>query len=98
MNCRGGFIAIVLLAAGGGIYAAGRPSSAPATRPATRPAVAVLPFAIDFKDDSGTDEDYGQRLAFAIAKKWRTIAPWEVIDRFTIADITGINTDINATI
>ena len=86
MNCRSGLIAIVLLAAAGGICAARRPSSAPATRPATRPAVAVLPFAIDFKDDSAADEDYGQRLAFAIAQKWRTIAPWQVIDRFTVAD------------
>lgn len=46
----------------------------------------VLPFAADFPNTSGTDEDYGQRLAFAIARKWRTIPGWEVVDRFTTAE------------
>lgn len=64
-------------------WGAGAPEST--TQVATRPVVAVLPFAIDFTDHSGTDEDYGQRVAFAVAKKWRTIRGWEVIDRFTIA-------------
>jgi hypothetical protein len=48
--------------------------------------VVVLPFSMDFKEESGTDEDYGQLLAFGIAKKWRTIKGWEVIDRFSAAD------------
>ncbi len=68
----------------------GQPASAPATMPATHPAgegvVVVLPFAVDFSEPSGTDEDYGQRLAFAIASKWRTIPGWKVVDRFTVAE------------
>ncbi len=60
--------------------------SLPATQPARKPAVAVLPFAVDFPNTSGTDEDYGQRIAFAIARKWRTIKGWEVLDRYTTAD------------
>jgi len=84
----GGIIAAVaaVLAAGGVIGARTRPASGPASRPATRPAVAVLPFAIDFKEPAATDEDYGQRVAIAVANKWRTIEGWVVLDRFTVAD------------
>jgi len=60
----------------------------PASRPATRPAggaVVVLPLAVDFEDDANTEEDYGQRVAFGIAAKWRRIAGWDVVDRFTVA-------------
>ena len=57
-----------------------------ATRPSTKPAVVVLPLAIDFEDKSDTDEDYGEKVAFAIASKWRTIDGWEVIDRYSVAD------------
>jgi len=46
----------------------------------------VLPFAVDFAENSGTDEDYGQRVAFAISAKWRSIGTWQVIDRFTAAE------------
>ena len=46
----------------------------------------VLPFAVDFPNTSNTDEDYGQRVAFAIAQKWRTIPGWQVVDRFTAAE------------
>ena len=63
-----------------------KPSSQPASRPAARAVVVVIPFAVDFPNTSSTDEDYGQRLAFAIAAKWRTIAGWEVVDRFTAAE------------
>jgi TolB-like protein len=58
--------------------------TAPASAPAAKAVVAVLPFAIDFKDDSSTDEDYGQRVAIAIAAKLATLKGWEVIDRFGV--------------
>ncbi len=61
-------------------------AKAPATQPASAPAVVVLPLSVDFPNTSNTDEDYGQQVAFAIAKKWRTIEGWKVIDRYTTAD------------
>jgi len=79
-------MAMLICAGAGALLAQSRPADAPATAPATSPAVVVLPLAMDFPDTSDTDEDYGQRVAFAIAKKWRTVTGWEVIDRFTVAE------------
>ena len=69
--------------------AAGQTRPASASAPAPRPAVVVLPFAVDSAQSASDErdvEDFGQKVAFAIAKKWRTIPGWEVIDRFTTAD------------
>ncbi|HET6429029.1 MAG TPA: hypothetical protein VFJ30_11490 [Phycisphaerae bacterium] len=81
MLARVGISAVALA-----VVAVAMGQSRPATGPASRPAVVILPFAADFPNTSGTDEDYGQRIAFAVGKKWRTIEGWEVIDRFTAAD------------
>ena len=60
-------------------------ASAPASAPA-KAIVAILPLAVDFEEKAGTDEDYGQRVAFALAQKWGRAEGWEVVDRYTVAD------------
>lgn len=82
-------IAVMLTIWSSGAAGQARPGSAPAAPPKPKPAVVVIPFKVDFSDTGGTDEDYGQRVAFAIAKKWRTVQGWDVVDRFTVAEAMG---------
>jgi hypothetical protein len=48
--------------------------------------VAVLPFACDPPARPEAEEDYGQKVAFAVETKWRTLRGWEVVDRYSVAD------------